>query len=294
MTIKEIEVLTGLPRANVRYYEAEGLIAPQRNKENGYRVYSEEDAGLLLKIRLLRSLEIPIEELKAIQAGTRTVEEALRQSLETQQEQQSRIGRSMEITRRMLADSVSYDTLDAQTYLRLLEGEEALKQDRVPVENHPWRRFFARDFDYLLCSTLAVLLFYDYLYSQVLTMAASFVLLLLLEPMCLHFFGTTPGKWIFGIRVTDSEEQRLSYGAGLERTWTVLWEGEALRIPLVMYYFLYKSYKTAEAGEALPWEWDSEVSYKDDKVWRWAVWFIAFTAVFVLEILIALWKEGVL
>ena len=30
MTIKEIETLSGLPRANIRYYESEGLIAPKR------------------------------------------------------------------------------------------------------------------------------------------------------------------------------------------------------------------------------------------------------------------------
>ena len=36
MTIKEIETLSGLPRANIRYYESEGLIAPKRS-ENGYR-----------------------------------------------------------------------------------------------------------------------------------------------------------------------------------------------------------------------------------------------------------------
>ena len=294
MTIKEIEARTGLPRANVRYYESEGLITPQRNRENGYRVYSEADAQTLLKIRLLRSLDISMEELKAIQAGETTVEEALRRSMDTRQEQQTRIQRSLDITRRMLAEGVSYDTLDAASYLQLLETEETLRRDSVPVVSHPWRRFFARDFDYLLCSTLAVTVFYDFLYSQVVTVAAAFVLMLLLEPMCLHFFGTTPGKRIFGIRVTDSEDRRLSYGAALERTWTVLWEGEALRIPVVMYYFLYKSYKTAEAGEPLPWEWDSEVSYKDDKVWRWAVWLAAFTAVFALVILIALWKEGIL
>ena len=29
MTIKEIETLSGLPRANIRYYESEGLISPK-------------------------------------------------------------------------------------------------------------------------------------------------------------------------------------------------------------------------------------------------------------------------
>ena len=48
MTIKDIETLSGLPRANIRYYESEGLIAPKR-AENGYREYSQADAEVLLR-----------------------------------------------------------------------------------------------------------------------------------------------------------------------------------------------------------------------------------------------------
>ena len=38
MTIKEVEAHTGLARANIRYYESQGLISPVR-RENGYREY---------------------------------------------------------------------------------------------------------------------------------------------------------------------------------------------------------------------------------------------------------------
>ena len=36
MTIKEIEERTGLPRANIRYYESQGFLSPARGP-NGYR-----------------------------------------------------------------------------------------------------------------------------------------------------------------------------------------------------------------------------------------------------------------
>ena len=39
MTIRTVENLSGMTRANIRFYEVEGLIAPQRG-ENGYRDYS--------------------------------------------------------------------------------------------------------------------------------------------------------------------------------------------------------------------------------------------------------------
>ena len=58
MTSKEMEVRSGVPRANIRYYEAEGLLSPRRAK-NGYREYSEKDLETLEKIKLLRRLGVP-------------------------------------------------------------------------------------------------------------------------------------------------------------------------------------------------------------------------------------------
>ena len=49
MTIKEIETRSGMTRANIRFYEAEGLLSPERC-ENGYRDYSEEDLKVLKRI----------------------------------------------------------------------------------------------------------------------------------------------------------------------------------------------------------------------------------------------------
>ena len=69
MTSKEMEARSGVPRANIRYYEAEGLLCPRREK-NGYRDYSQNDLAVLEKIKLLRRLGVTIEELKALTAGT--------------------------------------------------------------------------------------------------------------------------------------------------------------------------------------------------------------------------------
>ena len=66
MTIREMETVTGLTRANIRFYEAQGLIAPER-KENNYREYSQTDGEVLLRIKLLRALGMTIEQIKAIQ-----------------------------------------------------------------------------------------------------------------------------------------------------------------------------------------------------------------------------------
>ena len=68
MTIKEIETLSGMTRANIRFYEAEGLLSPVR-EENGYRDYSEEDLETLKKIRLFRTLQFSLLRLRHCRVG---------------------------------------------------------------------------------------------------------------------------------------------------------------------------------------------------------------------------------
>ena len=43
LKINEVEALVGITKKNIRFYEAEGLLCPQRNSENGYRNYGDED-----------------------------------------------------------------------------------------------------------------------------------------------------------------------------------------------------------------------------------------------------------
>ena len=68
MVIKEVEMLTGMTRANIRFYEKEGLISPARS-DNGYRDYSEAEVEELRKIKLLRVLGLSLEDIRAAQSG---------------------------------------------------------------------------------------------------------------------------------------------------------------------------------------------------------------------------------
>ena len=57
MKINEAEQLLGITKANIRFYEKEGLLSPSRN-ESGYREYSETDIRQLKQIVILRKLGI--------------------------------------------------------------------------------------------------------------------------------------------------------------------------------------------------------------------------------------------
>ena len=156
MHIKDVEQRTGLSRANIRYYEQEGLVHPARAR-NGYRDYSQEDLETLLRIRLLRRLDVPIEEIRAMQA-----------------------------------DHACYDTLDAEKYWRLLYTPPQAAPAAVRAdcqEPCPWRRFLARGLDMLLCSSsVALALMLGRIAPQtpgfsLLTYVGSLLLMLGVEPV---------------------------------------------------------------------------------------------------------------
>lgn len=75
MTIAELEARSGMTRANIRFYEAEGFIRPER-RENGYRDYSEAELELLLRLKLLRALGLPLAQMLCPNIGFYTLRTA--------------------------------------------------------------------------------------------------------------------------------------------------------------------------------------------------------------------------
>ena len=69
MTIKDVENKLGITKANIRYYENEGLISPKRNDTNNYREYSEQDIEQLERIKVLRVLGVPISDIRELKDG---------------------------------------------------------------------------------------------------------------------------------------------------------------------------------------------------------------------------------
>lgn len=66
MTIKEVERTTGLTIKSIRYYEEKELIRIKRNEENDYRNYTEEDIERLKLIKILRYINLSVEEISTV------------------------------------------------------------------------------------------------------------------------------------------------------------------------------------------------------------------------------------
>ncbi len=124
MKINEVERLVGITKGNIRFYEKEGLLTPGRNSENGYRDYSEADVEWLKKIRLLRMLDVPIEEIARLKAGTLTLEDAMGRHL-IQLERREKNLEAMQVVCAGLRDSQrTLDALDADEVLAQMEQQE--------------------------------------------------------------------------------------------------------------------------------------------------------------------------
>ena len=67
MLINEVCKQSGLTKKAVAYYVEQGLIYPA-SAENGYRLFSEDDAARLSKVAMLRELGLSVTEIKTVLA----------------------------------------------------------------------------------------------------------------------------------------------------------------------------------------------------------------------------------
>lgn len=283
MTIKEIEQTTGLPRASVRFYESEGLISPTRG-ENGYRNYSQSDLDSLLKIKLLRRLDVPLEDIHALQNNRCSLDGVLSAALTRLEQETAQLEQARELCRSLRQDGASYAALDPRPYLQRLDSPAPTQAnstppptpvyDRLPDAHCPFRRYFARNLDFFLYNVLFMLFCQLALRINILSghpflkFCTSFLaplgLTLLLEPLMLHFFCTTPGKFLFGLKITRGDGSPLGLGEAFSRTTGVLIRGVGLNIPVITTithgYSLYQVCK----GRPLGWDYDLDrVAYWD-------------------------------
>jgi len=298
MAVKEVEQLTGMTRANIRYYEMEGLVLPKRNA-NGHREYSKSDVEELNKIKLLRTLYISIEEIKELKENQKRLSEVLETQLEKLEKERKSIVQAIDVCRMMKDDRVDFRTLNAGYYYaeynRMTQNEnEVLKTDQIPQERIPVRRLLARGLDTAFYTIIwhAILMLLLGVNLQRLGSVAEFVdvlivwlMMIIFEGFLLSRFGTTLGKWIFGIEVTNLDEGRLTFTEACVRCVNVFIHGYGCQIPIYGWWKQYKCYEDCSSGVPLKWEEDSCVVLKDKKGWRIAVYILSLVIIVGMEAL---------
>ena len=68
MRIGEASQLSGLEASAIRFYEENGIIPVSQRTGAGYRDYGSDDVELLRFVRRLRSLDLPLDDVREIVA----------------------------------------------------------------------------------------------------------------------------------------------------------------------------------------------------------------------------------
>ncbi len=289
MQIRDLECKAGLDRSTIRFYEKEGFIVPIR-KENGYREYSDDNLKHLLKIKLLRQLGMSLDTIKSIRQGSTDFNQALFAQIRNLENVMQAAARAKDICTELYYANTNYDEFDAVYYLQLLSRQQAkisTRSFREYVERpyHPIRRFLARMTDYAIIRILIEFLLvvvlrvrpYGEFLSGLITYGTPF-LMIPIASLMIHKWGTTPGKWIYGISVLSEDGCNLGYSDALEREWRVVAEGYGFGIPIWSIIRLYKSYRVYQEYE-LDWDQFCEFQFKN---WNRALKSIAAASIAII------------
>ena len=125
MRIIEVEKLVGIPKKTIRFYEEQGLLHPKREQENGYRSYGPAEVEILRKIRLLRQLSIPIEEIRRLQSGVITLSDCMERHVILLNREQRNLQQIAALCEGLAESQTTMENLDTADWERRFQELEA-------------------------------------------------------------------------------------------------------------------------------------------------------------------------
>ena len=123
MKIKQVEELVGITSKNIRFYESQGLIIPER-AENGYREYRQKNLDTLKKIKLLRKLGVSVDEIKSVLSECTSLEECLERHIDILEKERDNLTNMLALTTAILEKKCTVNTLETDEWLEEMERME--------------------------------------------------------------------------------------------------------------------------------------------------------------------------
>ena len=123
MKINQVEELVGITKKNIRFYEEQGLVHPERNPENGYREYTLRDVEQLQRVKLLRKLDVPCEQIRRVADGELELSDCMHAHARVLEARQADLLRMRELCA-MLEQGNDFATLDTAEYLETMRRLE--------------------------------------------------------------------------------------------------------------------------------------------------------------------------
>ena len=138
----------------------------------------------------------------------------------------------------------------------------------------PFYRCMARHLDYLLFCTLCIIMAYiispKYVDNFIKKYSEGTLILLLIalwvpiEAELISKFGTTPGKWLFSIKIKNINGQNLSYTEAINRSKHVYYYGMGLGLPIIHIVTQIISYRYLKKNITTRWDNDKYIPLHDE------------------------------
>ncbi len=138
--IKEVARASGLTSRTLRHYEQIGLLAPGRVATNGYRFYCRPQISRLYRIMSLRSLGLPLEEIKALLADDQSVAEVVRAHLTQLEDAQDHLVHQIAVVRQTLTALESRNTMTIDQIFANFDHTQHEREVRERWGESAWKR----------------------------------------------------------------------------------------------------------------------------------------------------------
>jgi uncharacterized RDD family membrane protein YckC len=186
--------------------------------------------------------------------------------------------------------SIKGTSLMEETTSDATPDKRPAESEKVLPGSYAWRRYFARAVDTTVI--MAVIIFFLVFVSMIAVtlvnreaahtylgwmqslrgvnrFLGAFITVMLwlpIEALFLWSVGTTPGKWVFGIKVRTQAGSTLGYWTALARAFLVFIKGLGLTIPLVSLITLIVSYDRLVKTGSMSWDKDLGTSVGYEKM----------------------------
>ncbi|MBP3208612.1 MAG: MerR family transcriptional regulator [Oscillospiraceae bacterium] len=143
MKINQVEELVGITKKNIRFYEDQGLLHPGRNPENGYREYTMRDVEQLKRVKLLRKLDVPCEQIRRVMVGELSLSSCVLEQEKALENRSRDIEKMQEICGQLAECGAELDTLDSEEFLDRMTalekgGVQFMDTNRADVKKRKW------------------------------------------------------------------------------------------------------------------------------------------------------------
>ncbi len=153
---------------------------------------------------------------------------------------------------------------------------------------YPWRRYWARIFDinFIMPIYIFIIALFSPGLNYTITRMNSFIggILLLLfyliffEPMMFSTFGTTPGKFLLGIKIRTLSGNKISYATGIKRGFLIWLNGMGMGIPFIALFTMIIAYNKLKKNKITSWDEKCGISIMHDQlsIFRISLFIIIF------------------